>query len=146
MPDTIDAVTGLVTSLLILDPEIEWLALESPLFFAIVAQHDTVITAGAIAIHGKQRRPVGGARAIADTLATTDGILVKGVQRHAVAAGEHSIGGHGRCCVSGQPFHVCFLELRFWLPERQQLINPAVWPDRQFLQRILQPGMRIQAI
>lgn len=96
MPDAVDAIAGHVASLLILGPEVKRLALESPLFFAIIAQHNAVIAAGAVAIHHKEWRPVGGAWAIANALAATGGILVKGVQRHAVAASEHAIGGHGR--------------------------------------------------
>ena len=45
---------------------------------------------------GGQRRPVGGAGAVADALATARGILVEGIQRHAIAADKASFGHLGR--------------------------------------------------
>ncbi len=37
-------------------------------------------------------------------------------------------------------------DLRPFGPKRQEFINPAIGPNGQFLQRILQPGMRIQPV
>ena len=97
MPGVVEeAVTSLVARLLVLDPEVERLAFQCPLLLAVVTGDDAVVAAGGSAIHGEERRPVRGAGSVADALAAAGGVLVEGVEGHAVGAGEHAVACHGR--------------------------------------------------
>jgi hypothetical protein len=65
MPDVVDAVSGDVTRFGVFGPSVERLGLIGPLLSAIIARHDGPITRCLGVRTRRERRPVGGAWAIA---------------------------------------------------------------------------------
>src|SRR5580704_3475895 len=86
MPDAVDAVAGHVARLGILGELIERLALVGPLFAAVVARDDGPI-ARCLGIGARhQRRPIGGALAVAVRFA--GGVAVERVERQALGVDQ----------------------------------------------------------
>ncbi|MPN37569.1 hypothetical protein SDC9_185089 [bioreactor metagenome] len=90
-----EAVTRLVAGLGILGPVIEGAAFVSPLLAAVVAHHHAPVADRRRIRGGHQRRPVGGAAAVADAFAGACGILVKDVERHLGRSYQYTIEGGG---------------------------------------------------
>src|SRR5574341_1046516 len=86
VPDVVEAVAGHVAGLGILGPVVQRPALAGPLLAAVVARDEAPVAAGGGAGGGHQRRPVGGAGAVAHALARAGRIAVEGVERHLVRA------------------------------------------------------------
>src|SRR5580704_6701108 len=86
MPDAVDAVAGHVARLGILGELIERLALVGPLFAAVVARDDGPVARRLGVGAGQERRPVGGALAIAVRFAA--GIAVERVERQTLGVDQ----------------------------------------------------------
>src|SRR5580693_1911368 len=86
MPDTVDAVAGYVARLGVLGKLIERLALVGPLLAAVVAGDDGPISRCLGIGAGQERRPVGGALAVAVRFA--GGIAVERVERQALGVDQ----------------------------------------------------------
>src|SRR5512134_2549850 len=83
VPDLVEAVAGLVARLLVLDPQIERLALVGPLLPPVIARDDRVVAAWLVFRGCFQRRPDRGTLGVAHAPARARRVLVESVQRHA---------------------------------------------------------------
>src|SRR6185312_6072596 len=88
-----EAVADLVARLGVLDEGVDRLAVQRPLLEAVVARDEGSGAHRLGAVRGQRRRPVLGALAVARRLA--GGVLVEGVEGHALGGDVHAVAGLG---------------------------------------------------
>src|SRR6185437_7428094 len=88
-----EAVAGLVARLGVLDEGVDRLAVQGPLLEAVVARDDGPGAHRLGAVGSKGGRPILGALAVARRLA--GGVLVEGVEGHALGGDVHAVAGLG---------------------------------------------------
>src|SRR5690606_73879 len=96
MPNLLDLDAGLVTRLLILHERVKRLALVGPLPGAVVPSDDGVVAVCLGVGSRGYRRPGLRTIVVTNTLAAARGILVVGVNGHAVLVDQHAVFGFER--------------------------------------------------
>jgi len=66
LPQLVESIASFVTGLAVLSPKIQWLTFQGPLPLSIITGDNREIARGSVSLGRHQRRPVGGAWAVAN--------------------------------------------------------------------------------